>query len=134
MNRYRVLRRCPQAAQVSPRAAGAWPSGAGCASFAQPRARGWGSGGGTHGKVEVYIVKKIEVLGLGCPKCQLTLRNAEQAVKEEGIVAEVVKVTDMGTILARGVIMTPALAVDGKVVVSGHVPSVGEVKQCLTGM
>lgn len=79
-------------------------------------------------------MKKIEVLGLGCPKCQLTLRNAEQAVKEEGIVAEVVKVTDMGTILARGVIMTPALAVDGKVVVSGHVPSVGEVKRCLTGM
>ncbi len=76
---------------------------------------------------------KIEVLGPGCPKCQATLRNAEQALRELGIPAEFVKVTDLGEIVARGVMMTPALAVNGEIKVSGHVPTVEEIKRILRG-
>lgn len=76
---------------------------------------------------------KIEVLGTGCPKCQATLRNVEQALRELGIQAEIVKVTDVTEIVARGVMMTPALAINGEIKVSGHVPSVEEIKQLLRG-
>ncbi|MFH1609666.1 MAG: thioredoxin family protein [Candidatus Bipolaricaulota bacterium] len=78
-------------------------------------------------------MRRIEVFGTGCPKCQVTLRNAEQAVKELGIEAEIVKVQDLGEIMARGVMMTPALAIDGKVVVSGHIAPVAEIKRHLQG-
>ena len=76
---------------------------------------------------------KIEVLGTGCPKCERTLANARQAVAELGANAEVVKVYDLGEIMARGIWMTPALAVDGQVKVSGHIPSVEEIKKMLQG-
>jgi len=76
---------------------------------------------------------KIEVLGIGCPKCQATLRNAEQAVKELGISAEIVKVDDLSEITARGVMMTPALAVNGEIKCSGRIPSVEEIKAWLQG-
>lgn len=76
---------------------------------------------------------KIEVLGTGCPKCQATLRNVEQALRELGIPAEIVKVTDVREIVARGVMMTPALAINGEIKVSGHVPTVEEIKQLLRG-
>lgn len=76
---------------------------------------------------------KIEVLGIGCPKCQTTLRNAEQAVKELGISAEIVKVDDLSEITARGVMMTPALAVNGEIKCSGRIPSVEEIKAWLQG-
>ncbi|MCR4391398.1 MAG: thioredoxin family protein [Candidatus Acetothermia bacterium] len=69
-------------------------------------------------------MRKIEVLGTGCPKCQATLRNAELAVRELGIEAE---------IMARGVMMTPALAIDGEVVVGGHIATVAEIKKHLQG-
>ena len=74
---------------------------------------------------------KIEVLGTGCPKCQATFRNAQQAVAELGVEAEIVKVDDLREIVARGVMMTPALAIDGKVVVSGHIAPVAEIKKHL---
>jgi len=76
---------------------------------------------------------KIEVLGTGCPKCQATIRNAEQAIKELGIQAEVVKVDDLSEITARGVMMTPALAVNGEIKCSGRIPSVEEIKAWLQG-
>ncbi|MCR4405010.1 MAG: thioredoxin family protein [Candidatus Acetothermia bacterium] len=76
---------------------------------------------------------KIEVLGTGCPKCERTLTNAKQAVAELGLNAEVVKVYDLGEITARGVLLTPALAIDGQVKVSGHIPSVEEIKRLLQG-
>jgi len=71
---------------------------------------------------------KIEIFGTGCPKCRATIRNVEQAVKELGIQAEVIKVDDLAEIAARGMMITPALAVDGQVKCSGRVPSVEEVK------
>ncbi|HNR24333.1 MAG TPA: thioredoxin family protein [Candidatus Bipolaricaulis anaerobius] len=74
---------------------------------------------------------KLEVLGTGCPKCQATLRNAEQAVAELGVDAEIVKVEDLREIMARGVMMTPALAIDGEIVVSGHIAPVAEIKKHL---
>ena len=76
---------------------------------------------------------KIEVLGTGCPKCQATVRNAEQAVKELGVQAEVVKVEDLSEIAARGVMVTPALAIDGEIKCSGRIPTVEEIKNWLQG-
>ncbi len=76
-------------------------------------------------------MRRIEVFGVGCPKCKTTLRNAEQAVAELGVEAEVVKVDDLGQMAVRGVMMTPALAIDGQIVVSGHVAPVAEIKKHL---
>ena len=76
---------------------------------------------------------KIEVLGTGCPKCQATVRNAEQAVKELGVQAEVLKVEDLSEITARGVMVTPALAIDGEIKCSGRIPTVDEIKNWLQG-
>lgn len=76
---------------------------------------------------------KIEVLGTGCPKCQATVRNAEQAAKELGIQAEIVKVDDISEITARGVMVTPALAIDGEIKCSGRIPTVEEIKGWLKG-
>jgi small redox-active disulfide protein 2 len=73
----------------------------------------------------------IEVLGPGCPKCQLLEKNVRAAVEEMGIDAEVTKVSEIKEIAARGVLMTPGLVVDGKVVSSGHLLSVIQVKKRL---
>jgi len=72
---------------------------------------------------------KIEILGAGCPKCRQLTANAETAIKELCINAEIVKVTDIMKITEYGVMMTPALAVDGKVVSSGKVLSKEEIKK-----
>lgn len=71
---------------------------------------------------------KIEILGMGCPKCKKTVANAEQAVRELGIDAEIVKVEKIDEIMKYGVIMTPALVVDGEVKCAGKIPAVEEVK------
>ena len=63
----------------------------------------------------------IEILGPGCTKCETLLANAKQAVDSLGLDAEIVKVTDITQITARGVLMTPALVVDGEVKSSGRV-------------
>lgn len=75
---------------------------------------------------------KIEVLGVGCPKCKQLTANVEVAVKELGIQAEIAKVTDIDKITEYGVMMTPALALDGKIVSSGKVLSKDEIKRILT--
>ena len=75
---------------------------------------------------------KIEILGVGCPKCKQLTSNAEQAVKELNIQAEISKVTDIDKITGYGVIMTPALAVDGTVVSSGKVLSKEEIKKLIS--
>lgn len=77
---------------------------------------------------------RIEVLGTGCPKCQATLRNVQQAAAELGVEAEIVKVDDLQAIASRGVILTPAVAIDGKVVISGRVATVPEIKKRLQEM
>ena len=74
---------------------------------------------------------KIQVLGTGCHKCKTLAQVTEQAVTELGIVAEVSKVTDLKQIMAMGVMMTPALAVNGTVKVAGRVPGVAELKTML---
>lgn len=76
---------------------------------------------------------KIEVLGPGCPKCQMLEKNVRTALEETGTAAEVTKVTNVNEIAARGVLMTPGLIVDGKVAASGHLLSVNQVKKLLEG-
>ncbi len=78
-------------------------------------------------------MKKVEVIGTGCAKCRRLLANAEQAVKDLKIAAEVIKVDDIDEIVNRGVMMTPALFIDGKVRAEGRVPDVNEIKKMLTG-
>ena len=73
----------------------------------------------------------IQVLGTGCQKCRLLAEHTEQAVAELGISTEITKVTDLKQIMAFGVMMTPALAVNGKVKVAGRVPSAEEIKKLL---
>ena len=74
---------------------------------------------------------QLLVIGPGCTKCKTLAQFTEQAVKELGISAEINKVTDLQQIMALGVMMTPALAIDGNVKVVGKVPSVGELKTLL---
>jgi small redox-active disulfide protein 2 len=76
-------------------------------------------------------MKKLQILGTGCPKCKKLAENAEKAISETGKDYEVEKVTDIEKIMAFGVMMTPALAIDGKVKVVGKVPSVDEIKKIL---
>ena len=74
---------------------------------------------------------KIQVLGTGCPKCKQLAENAEAAAKELVLNYELEKVTDINKIIGFGVMMTPALVVDGVVKVMGKVPSVEEIKNIL---
>ena len=74
---------------------------------------------------------KIEVLGTGCAKCRSLAKNVEKAVAESGVDAEVVKVASLSEITNRGVMMTPALFIDGEAVAVGRAPSVAEIKGML---
>ena len=74
---------------------------------------------------------KIQVIGPGCAKCKTLGQRTEQAVKELGLNAEITKVTDLKQIMALGVMLTPALAVNGTVKVTGKVPSVADIKAIL---
>ena len=70
---------------------------------------------------------KIEILGTGCAKCSKTKGIVDTAVSQSGVEAEVVKVEDFDKIISYGVMITPAVVVDGDVKVAGKVPSVDEV-------
>lgn len=74
---------------------------------------------------------KIQILGTGCPKCRQLMANAEKAAKELNLDYELVKVDTMNDIVSFGVMVTPALAVDGDVKVSGKVASPAEIKKML---
>ena len=74
---------------------------------------------------------KIEILGTGCPKCKQLTANAEAAVKAAGVQAEVLKVTDIDKITDYGVMVTPALIIDGKVVSAGKLLSSDDIKKLL---
>ena len=67
-------------------------------------------------------MKKIQILGTGCPKCKKLAENAEAAAKQLNIEYEIIKVTNINDIMKFNVMMTPALAVDGKVKLVGRVP------------
>lgn len=73
-------------------------------------------------------MKKIQILGTGCPKCTKLAEHAEAAAKAAGVEYELEKVTDVSAIMAFGVMMTPALAVDGQVKCVGKVPSAQEIR------
>jgi len=76
-------------------------------------------------------MKKIQILGTGCPKCKKLAEHTEAAARAAGIEYDLQKVTDLQEIMKFGVMMTPALAVDGQVKVVGKVPSVDEIKKLL---
>jgi len=77
-------------------------------------------------------MKLIQVLGPGCAKCEKLKKNAEQAVQQAGVEAMVEKVSDINVITGFGVMMTPALVVDGEVKASGRVLSPDEITKLLT--
>ena len=76
-------------------------------------------------------MKKIQILGTGCPKCKKLAEVAEEAAKSAGIEYELEKVTEINDIMKFGIMMTPALVVDGQVKVTGKVPSIDEIKGML---
>ena len=77
---------------------------------------------------------EIKVLGAGCAKCKSLEKATIQAVEESGIEASVTKVEDFIEIMKLGVMTTPALVVDGKILVKGRVPSVAEISQMLAAI
>jgi len=77
-------------------------------------------------------MKKVEVFGSGCAKCKQTEKIVQMAADELDLQIKLQKVTSISEISARGVMMTPAVAIDGKVVVSGKVPNLEEMKRLLS--
>jgi len=74
---------------------------------------------------------KIQILGTGCPKCKKLAEVTDTGAQEMGLEYELEKVTDINDIMQMGVMMTPALAVDGQVKIAGKVPSADEIKALL---
>ena len=74
---------------------------------------------------------EIKVLGTGCPKCKSLMKAVEEVVSESGLEATINKVEDINDIMQYGVMVTPALVVDGRVVASGKVPKKEELKKLL---
>ncbi|MFA5406618.1 MAG: thioredoxin family protein [Candidatus Nanoarchaeia archaeon] len=74
---------------------------------------------------------KIELLGTGCPKCNLFEQNLKKAISELGLKAKVIKINSIDEIINKGVMMTPSLFIDNKEVCSGRVPSVNEIIEWL---
>ena len=77
-------------------------------------------------------MKKIQILGTGCPKCKKLAEAAEAAASELGIEFEIEKVTDINKIIGFGVMITPAIAIDGEVKSTGKVLSIDAIKQMLS--
>ncbi len=78
-------------------------------------------------------MKKLQILGTGCPKCKKLAENAESAAQDLGIDYEIEKVSDINDIMKFGVMMTPALAINGEVKVVGKVPTVDDIKELIAG-
>ena len=77
-------------------------------------------------------MKKIQILGTGCPKCKKLAENAQAAVQDLEGEFEIEKVTEINEIMKFGVMMTPALAVDGQIKVLGKVPSPDEIRKMIS--
>ena len=77
-------------------------------------------------------MKKIQILGTGCPKCKKLAENAEAAAQALGIEHEIEKVTDITEIMKLGVMMTPALVVDGAVKSAGKALSADDIKESIS--
>jgi len=78
-------------------------------------------------------MKEIKVLGSGCSKCEVTANMIEKAALAKGVEIKLEKVTDMAAILGFGVMSTPGVVIDGKVVHSGGVPSTAKIEEWLGG-
>jgi small redox-active disulfide protein 2 len=76
-------------------------------------------------------MKNIQILGTGCAKCNALTQNVKQAVEEAGLDAHIEKVEDLREIIKFGVMVTPALVVDGQVKVAGRAPGVDEIKKLI---
>lgn len=74
---------------------------------------------------------KIQILGTGCPKCKKLFELTDKVAKDLKLNYELFKITDMNEIVSFGVMLTPALAIDGVVKISGRVPSFDELKKIL---
>ncbi|AAM31945.1 thioredoxin family protein [Methanosarcina mazei] len=72
---------------------------------------------------------KIEILGTGCPKCKKTKETIEKVLKQTGVEAEVIKVEDIEKIMSYGVMVTPAVVIDGEVKLAGKVPDEKDVRK-----
>ena len=94
------------------------------------------AGGETVGTAEETCqhIKEIKVLGPGCAKCKSTYAVVEKVVKDYGIDAQLAKVDDIGEIMRYNIMSTPAIVIDGKVVMKGKVPSEAEVKAILKSL
>jgi small redox-active disulfide protein 2 len=77
-------------------------------------------------------MRKIQILGTGCPKCKKLAENAQEAMQSIEGEFEIEKVTEINEIMKFGVMMTPALAIDGQVKVTGKVPSPDEIKKMIS--
>lgn len=75
--------------------------------------------------------KQIKVLGPGCPKCKTTFHNAEEAVKQLGIEAELVKIEDIEEMMRYNVLTTPVLMIDGVAKIKGRIAQIDEIKDLL---
>lgn len=76
-------------------------------------------------------MKKIQILGTGCPKCKKLAENAKTAAADLDAEYEIEKITDINEIMKFGVMMTPALVIDGQVKTVGKVPAIEEIKKML---
>lgn len=76
-------------------------------------------------------MRRIQILGTGCPKCEKLAVNAEDAATELGLECDIQKVTDIEAIMAFNVMTTPALVIDGDIKVVGRVPTKDEIKEML---
>ena len=76
-------------------------------------------------------MKKIQILGPGCARCNSLAENVAQAITALGLECEIEKVTDLNRIVSFGVMLTPALAIDGEVKLAGKVPSAKELEELL---
>ncbi len=76
---------------------------------------------------------KVQVLGMGCPKCKQLAANAEAAIEASGVDAEIEKIEKLPEIMEFGVMTTPALAIDGEVKAAGKVLSAADIRSILEG-
>jgi len=75
---------------------------------------------------------RIEILGMGCPKCKKLYENAQAAVKELNAQADVAKVEDIQKITDYGVMTTPAIVIDGEIKAAGRIPAPDEIKSWIS--
>ncbi len=78
-------------------------------------------------------MKKLQILGTGCPKCEKLTELTEQVAKELGIKYEIEKVKDINNIMSFGIMITPALVVDGEVKIAGTIPTRENLKKIISG-